>query len=87
MAKDEFQICDRLESRARDVARAYIVPALEVRQKHMQGHPYCLLTNLCSHPHFQRKGAALALVEWGVRKADELCIPAYLEVWGVGYGI
>jgi predicted N-acetyltransferase YhbS len=53
----------------------------------MQGQPYCLPTNLCTHPDFQRKGAAIALVQWGVKRADELCIPAYLKASDVGYGL
>lgn len=36
---------------------------------------------------FQRKGAAIALVRWDVKRADELCIPAYLEASDVGYGL
>ena len=85
MAEDELQTCDWLQGRAREVARAYLMPALEGRRTYMQGRPYCLLTNLCTHPDFQQKGAAIALVKWGVRKADELHIPAYLEASEVGY--
>jgi hypothetical protein len=87
MAEDELQTCDWLQGCPREVARAYLVPALENRRKHMQGRPYCLLKNLCTHPVFQRKGAAIALVEWGVKKADELRIPVYLEASDVGYGL
>jgi hypothetical protein len=36
---------------------------------------------------FQRKGAAIALVQWDVKRADELCILAYLEASDVGYGL
>jgi GNAT superfamily N-acetyltransferase len=87
MAEDELQTCEWLEGRGRDVARAYLVPALEGRLIHMQGRPYCLLTNLCTHPDFQRRGAAIALVEWGVNKADQLRVPAYLEASDVDYGL
>ena len=27
------------------------------------------------------------LVQWDVKRADELCIPAYLEASDVGYGL
>jgi hypothetical protein len=37
------------------------------------------------HPNSQRKGAAITPVPWNVKRANELCIPAYLESSDVGY--
>ena len=66
MAEDKLQTCNWLEGQVREVARAYLVPALESRRNRMQGRLYYLLTNLRTYPDFQRKGAAIALVQWGV---------------------
>ena len=45
--------------------QGHLVPALERRRNRMQGRLYCLLTNLCTYLNFQRKGAAMALAQWG----------------------
>lgn len=32
-----------------------------------------------THPRYQRRGAASALLRWGLQRADELNLPTYLE--------
>lgn len=40
---------------------------------------------LHTHPKFQKRGAASALIQWGVKKGEELNLPVYLEASGVGH--
>ncbi|KAI9698883.1 MAG: hypothetical protein M1820_007304 [Bogoriella megaspora] len=41
--------------------------------------PHCFLLVLWTDPDFQRKGAATALLDWGLNKADELGLACFLE--------
>ncbi len=36
-------------------------------------------------PAYQRRGAGAKLLEWGLERADQLGLPAYLESSKVGY--
>lgn len=42
---------------------------------------------LHTDPKHQRRGAASALLQWGINKADELGLPAYLESSAEGQGL
>ncbi|KAI1321911.1 hypothetical protein F5Y16DRAFT_413576 [Xylariaceae sp. FL0255] len=60
-----------------------------VQEKGRQPHPNILALDLCAtHPSFQRRGVAAALVQWGLdetkrRNIDELCT----EASGMGRGV
>lgn len=38
-----------------------------------------MLAFLATHPKYQRQGAGTAIVKWGIDRANELGISAYLE--------
>lgn len=38
-----------------------------------------VLALLCCHPDWERRGAGTALTQWGVDKAKEMGLPAYVE--------
>lgn len=42
---------------------------------------------LTTDPAFQRKGAGKLLLEWGIKIADELGLPTYLESSQEGFGL
>ena len=42
-------------------------------------HRIADLNNVFTHPSHRRRGAAAILVEWGVKKADEMGVEAYCE--------
>jgi hypothetical protein len=86
MAENKMQTCNWLKGWVREVGRAYLVPALESRRNRMQGRPYYLLTNLRTYLDFQRKGAAITLVQWSIKR-DELRIPAYHKASNVSNGL
>jgi len=46
-----------------------------------------VLKELYVRPEFQRKGIGGTLVEWGVKKADELGLVAYTEASPKGLGL
>ena len=72
------------EGKKRDLGRGYLVPAIKKRWDVLHGREYLLLTNLCTALEWRKKGAATALVEWGLRKATEMGIPAYCEASEMG---
>ena len=43
-----------------------------------------VLTIICTHPDYQRQGAATAMVRWGIQRAEELGIPLYLDASPAG---
>lgn len=87
MAEDELQKCYWLECRGRDVASAYLVPALEGRRNTYAGLAL-LLTNEPMHTSgFSTERSCYSAREVGRQEADELRIPAYLEASDVGYGL
>ncbi|CZT21231.1 uncharacterized protein RCC_07094 [Ramularia collo-cygni] len=48
------------------------------------GRPYILLNLLCVHQDFQRMGVGKALMEWGVKLADEVHLPVHIEASPAG---
>jgi len=44
-----------------------------------------VLSILCVHKDFQRRGAATLLVQWGLVQSQQLGLPAYLEASSDGY--
>ncbi|KAG8624122.1 hypothetical protein KVT40_009098 [Elsinoe batatas] len=48
------------------------------------GRPYLYLKSICTHPDHQRKGVGKVMMRWGLRKADELGVPMYLEASEAG---
>jgi GNAT superfamily N-acetyltransferase len=40
---------------------------------------------LHTHPQHQKRGAASALIQWGVDKGEQLRLPVYLEASGVAH--
>ena len=67
------------EGAEREHGLGYLVPAIEMRWEVMAGEPYLLLTNVCTGHEWRGKGAAKALVRWGLEKAKEMRLPAYCE--------
>ncbi|KAF4972107.1 hypothetical protein FSARC_1247 [Fusarium sarcochroum] len=51
----------------------------KMRVSYMNGKPYAFLKLLHTDPKHQRRGAASLLLEWGLKEADRLGIPACLE--------
>ncbi|KAL8947502.1 MAG: hypothetical protein Q9222_006221 [Ikaeria aurantiellina] len=62
--------------------RAYVSMALEQwyapRRERMR-RPHVLLNICFVHPDFRRRGAGSLLVDWGINKADELGLEAFIE--------
>lgn len=54
------------------------------KQEKLAGKAHALLKVLATLPAAQRKGAGAAGLIWGLRQADELGLPAYLEASGMG---
>lgn len=50
---------------------------------------YCVLDlNLCFvHPDFRRRGAGGQLLDWGVKRTDELGMVAYIDATSEGKGL
>jgi GNAT superfamily N-acetyltransferase len=85
IATDVMNDCTWLsEGRERELGRGYLIPAIEKRWEVMNGREYLLLTNLCTAVQWRRKGAAKALVQWGLEQAKKLGIPAYCEASEMG---
>jgi GNAT superfamily N-acetyltransferase len=57
------------------------------RREIMGERPHVILDSLICHPDFQRRGAGRQLVQWGLDRADELGLPAYLEGSAAGKGL
>lgn len=77
--EDIMTNCDWLQGEARALARAHLIPAIHKRWEIMKGRAYMLLTNLCTAPEHRGRGAARALVQWGLDEAKQMGIPAYCE--------
>ncbi|KAI4723092.1 hypothetical protein E4T48_00778 [Aureobasidium sp. EXF-10727] len=56
----------------------------ESKREILAGRKHALLKVLATLPAAQRKGAGAAGLIWGLQKADELGLPAYLEASGMG---
>ncbi|THW55132.1 hypothetical protein D6C86_03721 [Aureobasidium pullulans] len=58
--------------------------AARLQRENLGGKAHALLKVLATHPDAQRRGAGAAALKWGLKKADELGVPAYLEASRVG---
>lgn len=45
------------------------------------------LDYLAVHPHYQKKGVASALVQSGLKQAQELGVPVYVNAWKSALGV
>ncbi|KAF4976916.1 hypothetical protein FZEAL_6492 [Fusarium zealandicum] len=56
----------------------------KMRLEIMDGKPYAYLKLMHTDPKHQRRGAASLLMDWGLREADRLGIPSFLEASAEG---
>lgn len=56
----------------------------ELKRNILRGKAHALLQLLATHPSAQRRGAGAAALAWGLQKADQKGLPAYLEASGMG---
>jgi GNAT superfamily N-acetyltransferase len=59
----------------------------ERRREKFGGEPYVLLSILAVHPEHQRRGLGSMQLEYGLKKADEMGLRAYLESSPKGKGL
>jgi GNAT superfamily N-acetyltransferase len=46
---------------------------------------WSVVLNFCfTHPKHRRRGVGRLLMEWGIKKADELGLPSYIEATDIG---
>lgn len=57
------------------------------RREIMQGKKHLYLSVLAVHPNHQRRGVGKAALDWGLKQADDLGLPAYLESTQEGRGL
>ncbi|CAI6341520.1 unnamed protein product [Periconia digitata] len=81
--RTEEQIQNMLPQPNRETDSAVSIELQEylsrMRMKYMGTKPFVFLHLLVVHPEHQRRGAGAMLLQWGVDKADELKLPAFLE--------
>ena len=63
----------------KDAALKAMRPVAEKQAKWTMGRPFALLMYMATDPAWRRKGAATAVVQWGLDVCAELGIMAYLE--------
>jgi GNAT superfamily N-acetyltransferase len=63
----------------REARAAFMQGIWRSRRETMGGQPHVILESLICDPAHHRRGAGRLLVQWGLDKADELGVPAYLE--------
>lgn len=66
-------------------AEAYLETTEGTRQRIWGGRPHALCALLCVHPDHQRQGAGTLLMHWGIERARDMGLPAYLEASFEGY--
>ncbi|GIZ36959.1 hypothetical protein CKM354_000042400 [Cercospora kikuchii] len=57
------------------------------KKKHIGGKPHIQLHLLATRPDQGRKGVGALSMKWGCDKADELCLPGYIEGSPMGQGL
>ena len=55
-----------------------------IRREQMGGQPNVLLDMIATLPQHQRRGVGAMLLRWGIKEADALGLPMYLEASPVG---
>lgn len=78
---------DWCEGREKEIATNFLSMNARLRQKLWGGKPYILLNLLCIHQDFQRRGAGMALMKWGIELADEMSLPIHIEASAAGFGL
>ena len=63
----------------KDAALRAMRPVAEKQAKWTMGRPFALLMYMATDPAWRRKGAATAVVQWGLDVCAEMGIMAYLE--------
>lgn len=70
-----------------EAMKAFFSELVEKRRERFGGEPYVLLSVLVVHPDHQRRGLGALQLKWGLDKADELGVQAYLESSPKGKGL
>jgi GNAT superfamily N-acetyltransferase len=70
-----------------DAMKAFFKELAERRRERFGGEPYVLLSVLVVHPEHQRRGLGALQLKWGLEKADEMGVQAYLESSPKGKGL
>jgi GNAT superfamily N-acetyltransferase len=70
-----------------DAMKAFFAELVERRRERFGGEPYVLLSVLVVHPEHQRRGLGALQLKWGLEKADEMGVQAYLESSPKGKGL
>lgn len=70
-----------------DAMKAFFGELVEKRRERFGGEPYVLLSVLVVHPEHQRRGLGAKQLQWGLDKADEMGLQAYLESSPKGKGL
>ncbi|KAJ1555604.1 hypothetical protein HK405_015767 [Cladochytrium tenue] len=66
--------------------REYFFGALKrKRSEWTKDDPALFLEIIAANPHYQRSGAASAILSWGTKLADGLGLPTFLEATAAGY--
>ncbi|KAK3715234.1 hypothetical protein LTR37_007201 [Vermiconidia calcicola] len=68
-----------LPEKQRKKARARLQPVLDMRTKWLAGRGHAILMYMATDTAWRRRGAATAVVQWGLDLCKELGIVAYLE--------
>lgn len=69
------------------VHQALFGPLRQVHADVMGGRPHAHLVTLVTDPEQERRGAGALLVRWGVERADEAGLDAYLSASPMGRGL
>ncbi|KAF2463393.1 uncharacterized protein BDR25DRAFT_298205 [Lindgomyces ingoldianus] len=62
-----------------DVLNALFTPIRAAQLEIMGNSTYLMLHSLATHPDHHRKGAGTMLLQWGLKKADEMSLETYLD--------
>jgi GNAT superfamily N-acetyltransferase len=70
-----------------EAMKAFFSELVEKRRERFGGEPYVLLSILVVHPDHQRRGLGALQLKYGLEKADEMGVQAYLESSPKGKGL
>ncbi|KAF1957467.1 acyl-CoA N-acyltransferase [Byssothecium circinans] len=62
-----------------EACKAFFGGLVQKKAELIGNKPHVYLHMLHTHPKYQKRGAASALIKWGMQKADELGLAVYLE--------
>lgn len=63
----------------REMLAAFFGELMRTRRQNLAGQPHVLLSILATNPQHHRRGVGAMHMDWGMKLADELGLPAYLE--------